>query len=76
MRQALHHRQILPSLMILMFLFIQRLVDLLINHNIRQIRQITLEFHQDYLQLHHVLVAKEQERWANRVNDRVHDQHH
>ena len=46
MRQALHHRRNLPSLMILMFLFVQgpvdlliNLVDLTLNHKIRQIRQ-------------------------------------
>ena len=52
MRQALHHRQFLPSLMILMFLFAQSLVDLLtnlvdliLNH---KIRQTSLDFHHDY----------------------------
>ena len=66
--------------MILMFLFVHGLVDLLIylvdlilNHKIRQIRQITVDFHQDYLQLLHLLVEKEQERWVDRVNDRVRD---
>ena len=69
--------------MILMFLFVHGLVDLLINlvdlilnHKIRQIRQITVDFHQDYLQLLHLLVEKEQERWIDRVNDRVRDHHY
>ena len=63
-----------------MFLFVEGLVDLLIdlvdvilNH---KIRQITLDFHQDYLQLLHLLVEKEQERWISRVNDRVRDHHY
>ena len=50
--------------------------DLVLNHKIRQIRQITLDFDQDYLQLLHLRVEKEQERWIDRVNDRVRDQHH
>ena len=65
--------------MILMFLFVQGLVDLLVNlvnlvlnHTIRQIRQITLDFHQ----LLHLLVEREQELWISRVSDRVHDHHH
>ena len=33
-------------------------------------------FHHDYLQLLHLLVKKEQERWINRVNDRVRDHHY
>ena len=33
-------------------------------------------FHQDYLQLLHLLVEKRQERWINRVNDRVRDHHY
>ena len=66
MRPALHHRQNVLSLMILMFLFVQGLVDLLTNlvdlisnHKIRLLRQITLDFHQDCLQLLHLLVEKE-----------------
>ena len=55
-----------PSLMILMFLFVQGLVELLINlvdrnlnHEIRLIRQITLDFHQDCLQLLRLLAERE-----------------
>ena len=69
--------------MILMLLFVHGLVDLLIylvdlilNHKIRQIRQITVDLHKDYLQILHLLVEKEQERWIDRVNDRVRDHHH
>ena len=72
MRPVLHHRQNLHSLMILMFIFVQSLVDLLINlvdlvlnH---KICQITLDFHQDCLQLLHLVVEKEQERRINRVS--------
>ena len=66
--------------MILMFLFVQGLVDLMINlvdlilnHKIRLIRQITLDYHQDCLQLLHLLVEREQERWINRGIDRACD---
>ena len=71
MRPALHHRQNSPFLKILMFFFVQGLVDPLTNLVdlilILQIRQITLDFHQDCLQLLHLLVEKEQEPWINRV---------
>ena len=53
-----HHQQDLLCLMTLMFLVVQGLVDLLINlvdlilnHKIHQILQITLDFRQDCLQL-------------------------
>ena len=75
---ALHHRQILPSLMILMFLFVQGLVDLLVNQP-REPQDLPDNhwiFHKDYLQLLHLLVEKEQERWINRVNGRVRDHHY
>ena len=49
------------------------LVDLILIH---KIRKITLDFHQDYLQLPHLSVEKEQERWINRVSDRVRDHHY
>ena len=55
---------------------IDQLVDLLLNHKIRRIRQRTLDFHQDCLQLLHLLVEREQERWINRVSDRARDHHH
>ena len=46
MRPALHYRQNIPSLMVLMFLFVvdllTNLVDLIL---IRHIRQVTLDFH-------------------------------
>ena len=51
-------------------------VDLILNHKIHLIRQITLDFHQDCLQLLHLLVEREQERWINRVSDRVRDHHY
>ena len=83
MRPALHHRQDLPSLMILMFLFVQglvdpliNLVDLILNHKIHLIRHITLDSHQDCLQLLDLLVEREQEQWINRVSDRVRDHHY
>ena len=50
--------------------FCSEVVDLLLN---RQIRQISLDFHQDCFQLHHLLVAREQESWIHRVNGHVRD---
>ena len=84
MRRTVHLLQDLPPSMILMFLFVQGFVDLflinlvdpVLNHKIRQIRQISLDFHQDYLQLLHLLVEREQERWINRVSDRARDHHY
>ena len=80
MGPALHHHQDLPSLMTLMFLFVHglvdpliNLVDLIVNH---KVRQIALDFHQDCLQLLHLLVEREQERWINRVSDRARDHHY
>ena len=80
MRLTVHLRQDLPLSMILMFLFVQGLVDLLINlvdlilnH---KIRQMSLDFHQDFLQLLHLLVERELERWINRVTDRARDHHY
>ena len=66
--------------MILMFLFVQglvdpliNLVDLVLNHKIHQIRQITLDFHKARLQLLHLLVEREQGRWISRVSGRARD---
>ena len=59
--------------MVLMFFLIQgfldffiNLVDLILNH---KIRQISLDLHQVYL---HLLVEKEQDRWIDRVRDHHH----
>ena len=52
------------------------LVGLFLNQKIRQIGQISLDFQQDCLQLLHLLVDGEQERWINRVSDRVRDLHY
>ena len=70
MRPALHHRQNLPSLMILKFLFVQGLVDLILNHKIRQIRQKTWISHKITSSQ---LVEEEQEWWINPMSDRARD---
>ena len=61
MRPALHHRQVLTSLMTLMFLLVRGLVDLMDLRHLLD-RQIPLDFRKAGLQLLHLLVSERESK--------------